>query len=68
MRGMLPEPQGRRLKRRSPFFCLLALTERRRLVLKGYLTREVVDYRFGGLALCTLSVLLLDAVGAFQSQ
>lgn len=49
-------------------FFLLASSEHRLLVVKWCLTREAVDYRFWGLALCTLALLLLDAVGAFQAQ
>lgn len=45
-------------------FFLLASIEYRHLVVKWCVNREAVDYRFWGLGLCTLSVLLLDAVGA----
>ena len=49
-------------------FFLLGSPEHRRLVVKWCLTREAVDYRFWGLGLCTLSVLLLDALGAWGSK
>jgi hypothetical protein len=49
-------------------FFQLASNDHRRLVIKWGLTREAVDYRFWGLALCTLSMLLLDSVGAFRAQ
>ncbi|MEC9006299.1 MAG: hypothetical protein VX564_05175 [Nitrospirota bacterium] len=45
-------------------FFLLASDEQRSMVLEWCLEREAVDYRFFGLGLCTLSLLLLDAVGA----
>ena len=45
-------------------FFLWASDEQRSVVLRWCLTREAVDYRFWGLGLCTLSLLLLDAVGA----
>lgn len=35
----------------------------RQAVVKWCLAREIVDYRFWGLGLCALSVLLLDALG-----
>ena len=47
-------------------FFLLASSEHRLLLVKWCLTREAVDYRFWGLALCALSVLLLDSLGAFN--
>ena len=49
-------------------FFLLASKDQRRVFIQWGLTREAVDYRFGGLALCTLSLLLLDAVGAFRGK
>lgn len=49
-------------------FFFMASVEYRHRVLKWCLTREAVDYRFWGLALCTLSALLLDAVGAFDTE
>ena len=45
-------------------FFLWASDEQRVMVLRWCLKREVVDYRFWGLGLCTLSLLLLDSVGA----
>lgn len=44
-------------------FFYLASAEQRQNILKWCLTREAIDYRFWGLGLCTLSLLLLDAVG-----
>ena len=35
----------------------------RQAVLKWCLGREPIDYRFWGLGLCTLSILMLDALG-----
>ena len=35
----------------------------RERVVAWFLSRETVDYRFGGLGLCTLAVLLLHALG-----
>jgi len=35
----------------------------RQAVIQWCLAREVVDYRFWGLGLCTLSMLMLDALG-----
>lgn len=49
-------------------FFLLASLEYRHLVVKWCMNREAVDYRFWGLALCTLSVLLLDSVGALGGK
>ena len=45
-------------------FFLWASDEQRSVVLLWCLKREAVDYRFWGLGLCTLSLLLLDSVGA----
>ena len=45
-------------------FFLWASDEQRLVALQWCLKREAVDYRFWGLGLCTLSLLLLDAVGA----
>ena len=45
-------------------FFLRASDEQRAVVLRWCLNRESVDYRFCGLGLFTLSLLLLDAVGA----
>ena len=45
-------------------FFLWASDEQRSVVLRWCLKREAVDYRFFGFSLCTLSLLLLDAVGA----
>ena len=49
-------------------FFYMASAERRYRVLKWCLTREAVDYRFWGLALCTISALLLHSVGAFGAR
>lgn len=35
----------------------------RQVVIQWCLDREVVDYRFWGLGLCTISMLMLDALG-----
>lgn len=40
----------------------------RTLVLEWCLQREDVDYRFWGLALCTLALLLLHAVGWLENE
>lgn len=40
----------------------------RQTVLKWCLSREPIDYRFWGLGLCMLSVLLLDALGWLKAQ
>ena len=40
----------------------------RRAVVSWCLEREAVDYRFWGLGLCTLSILLLDALGWLRGQ
>ena len=40
----------------------------RTAVVTWCLKREPVDYRFWGLALCTLSILLLDALGWIRDQ
>lgn len=40
----------------------------RTLVLEWCLRREDVDYRFWGLALCTLALLLLHAVGWLEDE
>ena len=44
-------------------FLVMAPEDWRRSVLQWCLAREVVDYRFLGLGLCALSILLLDALG-----
>lgn len=44
-------------------FFLLSNDEMRQSVLQWCLSREAVDYRFWGLGLCTLSVLLIHACG-----
>lgn len=44
-------------------FFLLSNDEIRQSVLQWGLSRETVDYRFWGLGLCTLSVLLIHACG-----
>ena len=44
-------------------FLLLSNDEMRQAVLQWCLSREAVDYRFWGLGLCTLSVLLIHACG-----
>ena len=44
-------------------FFLWASDEQRSVALQWCLKREAVDYRFFGLGLCTLSLLLLNAVG-----
>ncbi len=44
-------------------FFLLSDDDTRHSVLQWCLSREAVDYRFWGLRLCTLSVLLLHACG-----
>ena len=49
-------------------FFLLASLEYRHLIVKWCVNREAVDYRFWGLALCTLSVLLLDSVGLLGAK
>ena len=46
-------------------FFLLAHGDRRQAVLQWCLSREAVDYRFVGLALCMLSLLLIHALGGF---
>ena len=45
-------------------FFLWASDEQCVMVLRWCLKREAVDYRFWGLGLCALSLLLLDSVGA----
>ena len=45
-------------------FFFFASHESRYQVVTWLVNREAVDYRFWGLGLCTLSILLLDAVGA----
>ena len=45
------------------FFFLWASDKRRSVMLQWCLKRDAVDYRFLGLGLCALSLLLLDAVG-----
>lgn len=40
----------------------------RRLVLAWCLQRDEVDYRFWGLGLCALAILLLDALGWLQGE
>ncbi len=44
-------------------FFLLSNDETRQSVLQWCLSREAVDYRFWGLGLCALSVLLIHACG-----
>lgn len=44
-------------------FFLLSNDEIRQSVLQWSLSREAVDYRFWGLGLCTLSLLLVHACG-----
>jgi len=44
-------------------FFLFSDDDTRHSVLQWCLSREAVDYRFWGLGLCTLSVLLLHACG-----
>lgn len=44
-------------------FLSFAPTQRRDELMAWSLGREDVDYRFWGLGLCTLAVLLLDALG-----
>ena len=44
-------------------FFLLSNDEIRQSVLQWSLSREAVDYRFWGLGLCTLSLLLIHACG-----
>lgn len=44
-------------------FFLLSNDEMRQSALQWCLSREAVDYRFWGLGLCTLSVLLIHACG-----
>lgn len=44
-------------------FFLLSNDDMRQFVLEWCLSREAVDYRFWGLGLCTLSVLLIHACG-----
>ena len=44
-------------------FFLLSNDDIRQSVLQWGLSREAVDYRFWGLGLCTLSVLLIHACG-----
>ena len=44
-------------------FLLTSPPSWRRLTLEWCLTREEVDYRFWGLGLCTLAILLLHALG-----
>ena len=47
-------------------FFLLAHDDTRHAVLQWCLSREAVDYRFAGLALCALSLLLIHALGGFE--
>ena len=44
-------------------FLFIAPAAWRLAVIRWCLEREVVDYRFWGLGLCTLSMLMLDALG-----
>lgn len=44
-------------------FLFAAPAPLRQAVVQWCLGREIVDYRFWGLGLCTLSLLLLDALG-----
>ncbi len=49
-------------------FFLLSNEDTCRSALNWCLNREAVDYRFWGLGLCTLSMLLIRALGAFGAQ
>ncbi len=49
-------------------FLLWAPDPLRQAVVKWCLGREPIDYRFWGLGLCALSILLLDALGWLKSQ
>ncbi|MCZ6800382.1 MAG: hypothetical protein O7F12_07845 [Nitrospirae bacterium] len=49
-------------------FLIWASEALRKPVLTWCLNREPVDYRFWGLGLCTLSLLLLDALGVLQGE
>ncbi len=49
-------------------FFLLAHDDRRHAVLQWCLSREAVDYRFAGLVLCTLSLLLIQALGGVEPR
>ena len=48
-------------------FLFMAPDTWRQGVIQWCLEREVVDYRFWGLGMCALSVLLLDALGWLQN-
>lgn len=48
-------------------FFLLSNEEARHAVVHWCLSREAVDYRFWGLGLCALSMLLIQALGGFGS-
>lgn len=49
-------------------FLLLSNEDTCRSVLQWCLSREAVDYRFWGLGLCALSMLLIQALGGFGAQ
>ena len=49
-------------------FLFVAPDPWRRAVVNWCLEREVVDYRFWGLGLCALSILLLDALGWLREK
>ena len=49
-------------------FFLLSNEDTCRSALQWCLSREAVDYRFWGLGLCALSMLLIQALGRFGAQ
>lgn len=49
-------------------FLLLSNEDTCRSALQWCLSREAVDYRFWGLGLCALSILLIHALGGFGAQ
>ncbi len=49
-------------------FFLLADDDTRHAVVAWCLNREAVDYRFWGLGLCALSLLLIHALGGFEPR
>lgn len=49
-------------------FLLLSNEDTCRSALQWCLSREAVDYRFWGLGLCALSMLLIQALGGFGAQ
>lgn len=49
-------------------FFLLSNEDTCRSALQWCLSREAVDYRFWGLGLCALSMLLIQALGGFGAQ